>query len=168
MWVHQINMTLEDKKKIAFSIENRRYECLRMPLKNTSVTACNGWYLQGLSGRVRSQLMNDEHTRVYGELGKSFTTSSKNKFQYPTRQISIKREVAFLEHIVTSEGIKPNPEKIKDIMYSPIMRSTRKIKALVGLLRYYRKFIKYFAQIMRLFTVCLMVNSDIKHDENFI
>lgn len=53
-------------------------------------------------------------------------------------------------------------------MTFPIPRTTTEIKAIRGLLRYYSKFIKDFAKIMRLFAFNLKKDLEIEYDVNFI
>ena len=59
----------------------------------------------------------------------------------------------YLGHIVTSEGIKPNPEKIETIKNYPIPKSVKEIRGFIGLVGYYRKFIKDFAKIAKPLTL---------------
>ncbi|XP_074027679.1 uncharacterized protein [Leptinotarsa decemlineata] len=84
----------------------------------------------------------------------------------------LQREVAFLGHIITSEGIQPNPQKIEAILKytpnNPIPRTTKEIKGFLGLLGYYRKFIKDFAKITKPLTFCLKKNQKIEHTPKFI
>jgi len=59
----------------------------------------------------------------------------------------MKKETEFLCHIVTTEGIKPNPNKIKAIQIFPLPKTNKEIKSFIGLCGFYRKFIPYFAKI---------------------
>ena len=70
----------------------------------------------------------------------------------------LKRECEFLGHIVTKDGIKPNPDKIKKILNWTLPINEKQIKQYLGLLRYYRKFIKDFARITRPMTKYLKQN----------
>lgn len=70
-------------------------------------------------------------------------------------------EVAFLRHIITRKGIKPNPEKIKAITKYPIPKTRTEIKSILGVLGYYRKFIKDYAKITKLLTASLKKNAKI-------
>jgi hypothetical protein len=45
----------------------------------------------------------------------------------------LKRETPFLGHIITSEGIKPNPDKIRAIEKYPIPKTPKEIKGFLGL-----------------------------------
>lgn len=65
----------------------------------------------------------------------------------------MKQETEFLGHIVTTEGIKPNPDKIKAIVNVPTPSKPKEIKSFLGLAGYYRKFIKDFAKISKPMTI---------------
>lgn len=67
----------------------------------------------------------------------------------------LRKEVAFLGHVITPEGIKPNPSKIRAIQEYPLPKTTKEIKAFLGLVGYYRRFIQNFAKIVTSFTRCL-------------
>lgn len=53
----------------------------------------------------------------------------------------LKKGVAYLGHLVTSEGVNPKPDKITAIRKYPIPKTTKEIKGLLGLLGHYRKLI---------------------------
>lgn len=73
----------------------------------------------------------------------------------------LRKEVAFLGHVITPNGIKPNPSKIKAVQDYPLPKSTKEIKAFLGLVGYYRRFIQNFAKIVQPFTKCLKKGSKI-------
>lgn len=56
--------------------------------------------------------------------------------------------MAILGHIVTTDGVKPNPEKIEAIMQFPIPKQQTKF---LGVLGYYCKYIKDFGKITKPF-----------------
>src|SRR5579884_1184630 len=53
----------------------------------------------------------------------------------------------FLEHIITQDGISPNPSTIQRIQEFPTPTNIKKLRSFLGLAGYYRKFIKGFSQI---------------------
>ena len=61
----------------------------------------------------------------------------------------MKRETEFLGHILTKEGLKPNPNKIKVIQELTIPRNEKQIKSFLGLTGYYRKFVKDYAKVVQ-------------------
>lgn len=79
----------------------------------------------------------------------------------------LNKEVAFLGHLITPDGIKPNPSKIQAIENFPIPKTIKEIKSFLGLLGYYRRFIPDFAKITIPFTRCLRKGTkiDINHPQ---
>lgn len=61
----------------------------------------------------------------------------------------LQRKVKYLGHIVTPSGVKPDPSKINAIQNYPLPKSQKEIKQFLGLLGYYRKFIKDFAKLTK-------------------
>jgi len=59
----------------------------------------------------------------------------------------MKKETEFLGHILTKEGIKPNPNKIAIIEKLLLPRTEKQIKSFLGITGYYRKFIKDYAKV---------------------
>lgn len=53
----------------------------------------------------------------------------------------LKNSVKYLGHIITSEGIKPNDEKVKAIVEAPEPQNIQQLQSYIGLLNFYRKFI---------------------------
>ena len=59
----------------------------------------------------------------------------------------LKKETQFLGHILTANGIKPNPSNTEIIQNLKIPNTTKKIKSFPGMTGFYRKFIKDYAKI---------------------
>ncbi|EEZ99857.1 Retrovirus-related Pol polyprotein from transposon 17.6-like Protein [Tribolium castaneum] len=124
---HQVQMNPDDIEKTAFSTENGHYEYLRMPfgLKNAPAT------FQRVMDNILREIQNEKYL-VYLDDIIIFSTSLEEhivrlkdvfeklrnanfKIQLDKSE-SLRKEVAYLGHIITPEGVKPNPEKIKAIM----------------------------------------------------
>lgn len=80
----------------------------------------------------------------------------------------LQKEVAFLGHIVTPEGVKPNPDKIKVIQNWPLPKNETELKGFLGTMGYYRKFIKDFAKIAKPLTQQLRKGEKITHSPEFV
>ena len=59
----------------------------------------------------------------------------------------LKKETEFLGHILTKNGIKPNPNKIATIEKRTLPKTEKQIKSFLGITGYYRKFIKDYAKV---------------------
>lgn len=80
----------------------------------------------------------------------------------------LKLETAFLGHIISADGVKPNPDKIAAIQKYPLPKTPKEIKQFLGLLGYYRKFIPDFARITKPMTKCLKKSNKITLDSDYI
>lgn len=58
-------------------------------------------------------------------------------------------EVEYLGHVVTNKGIQPDPKKVSAIKNYRRPGNVRDVRAFLGLVGYYRRFIKDFAQIAK-------------------
>lgn len=176
---HQVEINSKDIPKTAFSVENGHYEFVRMPfgLKNAPSTFQRVMdnVLRDLQGKVCLVYMDDiivfstslqEHLEnlksVFKKLRESNLKIQINKSEF------LRKEVSFLGHIVTSDGIKPNPDKTSAVKDFPIPRTPKQIKSFLGLLGYYRKFIKDFSNLTKPLTECLRKGKTIKLTPSFI
>ncbi|UYV64395.1 K02A2.6-like [Cordylochernes scorpioides] len=65
--------------------------------------------------------------------------ASKCRFAYT--------ELLILGHVVSNEGIAPDPEKIISIRKFPTPRTVKDVRAFLGLCSYYRRFIREFSKV---------------------
>ena len=57
-------------------------------------------------------------------------------------------EVKFLGHIVSSDGVLPDPHNIDKLVNWPRPKTVTDVRGIVGLGSYYRRFIKDFAKLV--------------------
>lgn len=176
---HQIEVHPRDIPKTAFTVEHGRYEFIRMPfgLKNAPSTFQRVMdnVLRGLIGTVCLVYMDDiivfstslqEHItnlrKVLEALKKYNLKIQLDKSEF------LCKEVAFLGHIVTPEGVKPNPEKIHTIKNWPLPKTETELRGFLGTIGYYRRFIRDFAKITKPLTEQLRKDQQITHTDKFI
>jgi hypothetical protein len=53
-----------------------------------------------------------------------------------------KNEIEYLGHVISAEGVKIDPEKIKAIMDWPTLRNVIELRSFMGLAGYYKRFAK--------------------------
>lgn len=176
---YQVEMDPADIHKTAFNVENGHYEFLRMPmgLKNAPSTFQRVMdnVLKDLQNKVCLVYLDDiicfstslqEHIvnleKIFQRLRESNFKIQMDKSEF------LKLETEFLGHIISKDGVKPNPNKIAAISKYPLPKTTTQIKRFLGLLGYYRKFIPDFARLTKPLTQCLKKNSKIIIDDEYI
>lgn len=169
---HQIPMDPAHMEKTAFSTDKGHFEFTRMPfgLKNAPAT------FQRAMNNILGEYIG---TRCYVYLddiiviGYNLENHLENlkcvlkrlsdfnlKIQLDKCEF-LKRETEFLGHIISSDGVKPNPDKIEKIIQWPMPKNQKEIKQFLGLVGYYRRFIKDFSKISRPMTKFLKKDSTI-------
>ncbi|KAJ2947350.1 hypothetical protein O0L34_g17078 [Tuta absoluta] len=174
---HQVEMHPNDVEKTAFSTERGHYEFLRMPfgLKNAPST------FQRLMDHILRGIENvftylddviiistslQEHVQKLKQVFDRFKLHNL-KIQLDKSEF-LKKQVSFLGHELTDEGLKPNKTKINAILQFPVPKTQKEIKSFLGLVGYYRKFIRDFARLTKPLTACLRKNAHVVHSPEFV
>lgn len=168
---HQIQLDEEDIEKTAFSINSGKYEFTRMPfgLKNAPATF----------QRVMDCVLREEIgicCLVYMDDIIIFSPSLEqhkidldrvlNKLRDANLKIQLdkceffRKEVQFLGHTFSEDGVRPNQDKIDTIKNWPIPETEREVRQFLGILGYYRRFIKDFARLVKPLTSLLRKEND--------
>lgn len=176
---YQVEMNPDDISKTAFNVEHGHFEFLRMAmgLKNSPSTFQRVMdnVLRGLQNEICLVYLDDiivfstslqEHMtnleKVFNRLRESNFKIQMDKSEF------LQLETAYLGHIISREGIKPNPDKIAAIQKYPLPKTNKEIKQFLGLLGYYRKFIPDFARITKPMTKCLKKSKKITLDSEYV
>lgn len=67
----------------------------------------------------------------------------------PSKCFLFRSEVKFLGHVISSEGIKVDSEKVSALDAWPVPKSVKEVRQLIGFMSYYRRFVPQFAQIAK-------------------
>lgn len=166
---HQIEMHPDDIAKTAFSTPFSHYEFTRIPfgLKNSPNTfqRLMNTVLSGLQGLQCFVYLDDiviyassisEHSiklkAVFDRLKNNNLLLQLDKCEF------MRQEVVYLGHVISEKGVSPNPEKTKAISTYPTPKNVKQIKQFLGLVGYYRRFIKDFSKIAKPLTSLLKKN----------
>ncbi len=67
----------------------------------------------------------------------------------PEKCNMLQTEVVFLGHVVSKEGIRPDPSNIAKVVQWPVPQNAKQVKQFVATGSYYRRFVQDFAKIAR-------------------
>ncbi|XP_076384553.1 uncharacterized protein LOC143263569 [Megalopta genalis] len=71
----------------------------------------------------------------------------------------IRKEVAYLGHVITKDGVKPSPDKTRAVAEFPRPKNAKNVREFLGLAGYYRRFIDKFSKISKPLTSLLKRDS---------
>ena len=146
---HQIPMDSGDKHKTAFSIDSCHYEFNRMP---ATFQRLIDRVLVGLQGSELCVYIDDivvyastldEHDQQIFCLFKRLLEAGLRL--QPEKCSFLSTEVAYLGHVISAAGVRPNPKKIEAVKSFRVPKNPKNIKEFLGLVRYYRRFIPNLA-----------------------
>ncbi|PIK34749.1 hypothetical protein BSL78_28428 [Apostichopus japonicus] len=156
----QVEVKEEDRAKTAFVTRKGLYEFTVMPFGLCNAPAT----FQRLMERVLAGLQWDVavlyiddiivHGRTFEEhierLSSVLQRLREANLTLKTKKCCLfQSKVEFLGHVVSGEGISPNPRKVKDVAEWVTPSTLTDLRSFLGLATYYRRFIEGFASIAR-------------------
>ena len=165
---HHIALDKQSIKKTAFCTPFGKYEYLKVPFGLAQAPS----YFQNLMNKVLNGLnfaftyLDDiiifsntaeghlKHIQiVFDRLKAAQLKLKKSKCSF------FKKELYYLGHLLTTNGVKPQIEKVKAIHEMKPPTNAKGVRDFLGLVGYYRKFINRFADAVRPLTKLTRKNS---------
>jgi len=156
---YQLEMAEEDRHKTAFTVGSLGFwEFNRMPFGLTNAVASFQRLMEScLSTCLPSQcLAYIDDVVVFGRTFEEHLFRLGNVFQCladaglklkPQKCFLFKREIRYLGHIVSGEGVATDPEKVRAVKSWPAPKNVKELQRFLGFVGYYRRFIPDFARI---------------------
>ncbi|CAF1432643.1 unnamed protein product [Rotaria sordida] len=154
----QVEMDQDSRNKTAFVTHKGLFEFNVMPFGLTNAPATfqrlMDIVLAGLKWQCCLVYIDDvvifsptfeQHVKdlekVFQALQSANLTLKTSKCQF------CRREMRYLGHIITQNGIKPDPDLIKSVTNFPQPKKIKDVQSFLGLTGYYRRFIKDYSKI---------------------
>ena len=154
----QVPMAVEDREKTAFVTPMGLFEFKSMPFGLCNAPATFQRLMERCLGHLNFQsvLLYLDDVIVYSKSYQEHLTHLSDVFQVliqhglkvkPSKCHLLKPQVHYLGHVVSAEGVQPDPAKVEVVKNWPIPRTVKDIRSFLGFSGYYRRFIPHFAQI---------------------
>ncbi len=154
----QIRMAPEDMKKTALITMIGLYDWAIMPfgLKNatSTFTRTMSEVFKDLGSRFLKVFVDDlnVHSESWIEhLQHLDAVLSKlkevNLKLNPSKCCFAAKTITFLGHVVSKEGIRPDPGKIEAMLHFPTPKNVTSVRSFLGLTGYYRKYVRSYSNL---------------------
>ena len=154
---YHIGLTEGSRPKSEFVVPMGKFEVLRTPFGLLQVPAyfqllidnvlqgCSKFAMGYLDDIIIFSRMEEEHLenleKIFRKLREYGLKMKREKCNF------FKKHLQFIGHLVSEEGFKLLPEKIKSIKKMPQPKTAKEVKQFLGLAGYYRKFVPSFADL---------------------
>ena len=157
----QVELEEEAKPLTAFTMGPLGFwECERMPFGLTNAPAtfqrlmesCLGelhlnWCIIYLDDIIVFSRTPEEHVhRLRAVFEKLKAAGLKLK---PSKCDFFKKEIKYLGHVVSKEGVSTDPDKIKSVTEWPQPTTVTEVRSFLGFVSYYRRFIPNFSKVAK-------------------
>jgi hypothetical protein len=157
---HQVRIKDEDIHKTTFRTRYGHYEFVVVPFGLTNAPTTFMCLMNSVLNKYLDKFVlvfvddilvysknreeHEEHLRMVLQVLREHQLYAKfNKCDF------FKKEIQYLGHVISVEGVTVDPAKIKEIMDWPTPRNVTEVRSFMGLDGYYRRFIKGFSKIRK-------------------
>jgi hypothetical protein len=155
----------EDKKKTTFTTPwgTFMYENMRFGLMNVGDTFQRAMDIDFVGEKDRFLVIYLDDIIVFSVSDEDHLQHLKQTFEKckkydislnPKKSHFSMEEGKLLGHIVSPEGIKIDPERVKAIQLIDILRNKMSIQSFIGKINFLRRFIPNFAEIVKYSLIC--------------
>jgi len=151
-------MAPEDMKKTALITKTGLYDWTVMPfrLKNATSTFTRTMLevFKDLENTFLKVFVDDlnVHSETWGDHIRHLDTvlcklREVNLKLNPSKCCFVAKSITFLGHVMSREGIQPDPGKIEVVLHFPTSKNVTNVRSFLKLTGYYRKYIKGYSNL---------------------
>ena len=155
----QVEMVEECKPYTAFTCGPLGfYECETMPFGATNAPATFQRLMDNCLGELNMNwcIVYLDDIIIFSQDAASHIERLEAVFQKlakaglklkPSKCEFFKKRIKYLGHIVSEEGVSTDPKKVEAVLHWPVPKTVYDVRAFLGFVGYYRRFIKDFSKI---------------------
>jgi len=154
----QIPMDENDKEKTAFITDSGLYHFNVLSFGLTNAPATFQRYMDAVLAGLKwnSLLVYIDDILIYSQTFADHLQDVRNVLDRlieanlqlkPSKCSFFQKELLYLGHLVSADGIKPDPKKISAILEMPIPSDVTGVRSFIGMCGFYRSYIRNFAKI---------------------
>ena len=154
----QIPMRAADAEKTAFQTVDGHYHFTVMPfgLRNAPATFQRMMDVVFSGMKWNGLMVYMDDIVVYSSTAEKHLELLEGVFQRlqqaglkinPAKTTLVSREVVYLGHVISAQGIKPNPKKVRAVQDIKAPTTAKEVRTFLGLTGYYRRFVPAYAAI---------------------
>ena len=154
----QIRMAKKDMHKTAFITHMGLYEWLVMPFGLANAPATFGRMMAQILGDITYTkcLVYLDDVIVFGKTWDEVITNLRDVFRRliqaglrlkPSKCFLFRKRVQYLGHVVSDQGVAPDPNKIDAVLRWHSPQNLKELRAFLGLAGYYRRFVENFSRL---------------------
>ena len=156
----QVEMDEKSREKTAFITQKGLFEFKVMPYGLTNAPATFQRLMDVVLAGLKWQccLVYIDDVIIYSSTFEQHIEDLKKVFEaLRSANLTLKtskchfcrRETKYLGHVITKEGVKPDPDLIKSVVDFPRPQTIKDVQSFLGLTGYYRRFIENYARIAK-------------------
>ena len=157
---HQVPLDKDSRDKTAFITPMGKYRYKTMPqgMRNAPVVfqSLMDLVLRGIQFKYVMVYIDDicifssSFEQHLAHLREVFSRLRRANLKlHPKKCKFAVQEVNYLGHVLSPQGIQPNPDKVKAIISFPTPSKLKQLRSFLGMIGYYRKFIRNFGVIAK-------------------
>ena len=168
---HHIKLTEDSIPKTAFTSPFGKYEYVKVPFGLAQAPAYFQELMTGILKEMPFAMAYLDDIIIFSKTAEEHLQHIETVFKkLRSAKLSMKlskchffaTEIQYLGHILGEKGIRPVPAKTAAIDRMTPPKTPKQVRAFLGLIGYYRKFIKNFAQLAKPLT--LLTRADVKFE----
>ena len=155
---YQLKVKDSDRHKLAFTCQFGLYQFLKMPFGiSTAPSIFQELMAKILAGSKHAKAFIDD-VLIFSKTPDEHLIHLEDVFQRLSEAgIKLKMskckffqsQIKFLGHVISSEGIAPDPEKISAIKNLKAPQTVKEVRSFIGMASYYRSFIENFSLLVK-------------------